>query len=71
MKLQILGLYSLLLSTLAVFGIGCEPYHHHGVGIELDIHSKDHSDHHKKGENRDDHHDDNHDDRGDNHDDNH
>jgi hypothetical protein len=69
MKSKILGIYSVLLLTFAVFGMGCESNHRHGVGLELEIHSKDHADH-KDRDHKDDHHDDNHNDHGGEQDDN-
>lgn len=58
MKLKTAAIYSALLLTLAVFGMGCEPYRHHDVGVDVDIHANDHGDHHDDHHGGDDHHDD-------------
>lgn len=51
MKFQKTGLFLILLGAFAVLGTGCEPYHRGGVGIDVDIHSKDYHkddrDHHR------------------------
>lgn len=54
MKLRKPGIFLVLLGTIAAYGMGCEPYHRGGVGVDVDIHSKD--SHRDDG----DHHDDNH-----------
>jgi hypothetical protein len=65
MKLRTLGFYSVLLVMLAAFSMGCEPYHHGRVGLEIDIHSKDYHkddrDHHDNGRHEGDKHQDHHD----------
>lgn len=60
MKILTLGIFSVLSLMLATLNMGCEPYHRHGVGIEVDIHSKGHRDHRKDNDDHrdhDDHHD--------------
>ena len=70
MRLRTLGFYSVLSLTMAVFSLACEPNHRHGVGIDLDIHSKDyHKDNRDHPKDEGDHHDDHHD-KDDHHDDN-
>jgi len=62
MRTKHFGILLAVFGVLALFGNGCEPYHHGRVGMEIDIHSKDHHD------DGDDHHDHDH---HDHHDDDH
>lgn len=69
MKFSILdlGVYFISLMGFAVFNMGCESYHHHKVGLEIEINNKDRHHHHDNGLHKGDRHD--HDDQGDHDDD--
>ncbi len=69
MGLRKSAVFAALLWSLGSFLTGCRPYHHGGVGIEVDVHSKEYRDRHHREKDRgdNDHHDDNrHDDHNDN-----
>jgi hypothetical protein len=46
MRLFTLGVYSVLFSVFAAFNAGCAPYHHHLVGVGVEIETKHDNGHH-------------------------